>query len=158
MLKPGFLFGAPVWLRRVNIARQRKLTLTAGANDLGTRDAERRNDWNDKCQCAMNALGQYALPWGVETPVHRFGAGRYGADSLTMRSGSLRRMSRLPRKLKVVGTGCTRFSNSPIMGGPGLFAGAYRRHKPSGEDSGAKFRGTGRIAGGSDGCRASRLS
>jgi hypothetical protein len=26
MLKPGFLFGAPVWLRRVNIARQRKLT------------------------------------------------------------------------------------------------------------------------------------
>lgn len=67
-------------------------------------------------------------------------------------------MSRLPRKLKVVGTGCTRFSNSPIMGGPGLVCGGVPQTQASRGGCGARYySGTGWIIGSSDHCRTSCL-
>ncbi len=79
------------------------------------------------------AAGWYAPPWGVKTPdTSAWCPPAWAPDSLTMRSGSLRRMSRRPGA-KGRRDRCARFSNSPTMGGRGSFAGAHRGHGPVGK-------------------------
>ncbi len=72
----------------------------------------RQNDWNDKCSCAMKALGRYALPWGVET-YRRFGAGCYGAALLDLMVGEPVGVCNRFSELKAAGPSRT-VSNSPI--------------------------------------------
>jgi hypothetical protein len=43
--------------------------------------------WNTASQGVMSRLGQYALPWGVETPLLPVGAGRYGTALLDLMVG-----------------------------------------------------------------------
>ncbi len=80
----------------------------------------------------MSRMGQYALPWGVDTLL-AVGAGRYGSKLLDLLVGEPGAYATGYSELKATGPSARfRTPRSPRVR-EGSFAGAYRRPIPVGE-------------------------